>query len=191
MLSGFSDILSSFGGFFSNLTDTIGNFFTEFTSTISTFFSDLLQSIGASFQGVFDSLAVLRDNMLDFKDELLSFLQYLNPFDENFILKVALVPQEGYFNTFFQDISNSFNDRLPLVGQIAEFMNTIKSINVSQDLPEFNITMPDKYGGGNYAIINFAFFLDYRVYILNFIRFSSWFFFIKRIFKQIPTVIYR
>ncbi|ABW19364.1 hypothetical protein [Alkaliphilus oremlandii] len=153
------------------------------------------EAIADGLSSIVSRITSIRNLIRDFWDDIsynfTSIINYLNPFSDKFFLWIALIPQDGFFESFFNDILGAFNERLPLIGQIRAFMENIKGINYSQELPKFEITMPSKYGGGQFSIVDFSYFVQYRVYILNFIRFSAWFFFIKRLWKTLPLIIYK
>ncbi|MBO8161986.1 MAG: hypothetical protein H0Z24_10195 [Thermosipho sp. (in: Bacteria)] len=117
-------------------------------------------------------------------------LDYINPFSDNFILKVAFVPSAGYFDQYWSDIRTAFEQKIPLVTQLYDFFSSVLGVSYSESVPEFKISLPAKYGGVDVNIIDFSYFADYRDLILNFIRFTSWFFFLKRLFKRLPQIVY-
>jgi hypothetical protein len=100
------------------------------------------------------------------------------------------VPSEGYFEDLFKDIKAKFDLKLPLISQLTSFFIDIKDATFNSSIPTFEIRVPDDWGGGVYSIIDFKYFTDYRVWILNFIRFTAWYFFLKRVYNRIPSVVY-
>jgi hypothetical protein len=114
----------------------------------------------------------------------------LNPFHETFFLKIALIPAEGFEQNIWTESKTALELKMPLIFQISEFMNTIGEVSTGNTKPEFTVTFNNKYGHGTYEIIDFSYFDDYRVFIINFIRMVTWFFFLKRLHKQIPSIIY-
>lgn len=105
-------------------------------------------------------------------------------------LVAVFVPSDGYFVNFFKDIKTAYDAKIPIVGQIFAFLQAIKESTFGQNIPAFLVELPEKYGGGIYKIINFEYFTDYRSLILNFIRFTAWFIFIKRLWNRLPKVVY-
>ena len=74
---GFLDLVDSIGNFFSNLGENIGGFFTNLWTNISDFFKDLPVN-------------------------LLNILSYINPWSDNFFLKIAFVMSEEQENEHTQ-----------------------------------------------------------------------------------------
>lgn len=109
---------------------------------------------------------------------------------ENFFLRIAFIPKDGFFNTYWNEIYNNFNSKLPIIAQIKEFLVEVRYVSYSENIPEFEVTFNNKYGNGTYEIIDFSYFAEYRNYILNFIRFIAWFYYLKRLYKKLPSIVY-
>lgn len=117
-------------------------------------------------------------------------LSYVNPFSDSFFLKVAFIPTAGYYQQYWNDIYKMYKDKIPIIGQLMDFFNDVKNVNYVESIPVFEVELPDDLGGHTLPIIDFGFFGDYRTLILNFIRFTAWFFFLKRLLKYLPKVVY-
>lgn len=116
-----------------------------------------------------------------------TLLDYLNPLSDNFFLKVAFIPRDGYFMNYFTDIKGAFDNKIPIVGQLFDFFKVIATATVlDAPAPQFMLN----YQGVSMSIIDFSFVLEYRTIIVNFIRFTAWFFFLKRLYNRIPSMIY-
>jgi hypothetical protein len=102
-----------------------------------------------------------------------------------------LVPGQGAIEGAFSGITDSFKSKIPIADQLSVFFTGVKNTtsNVSS-APTFEITLPEIYGGGTYSIIDFTYFSDYRSWVLNFIRFSAWFVFLRRLYNRVPKMIY-
>ena len=114
----------------------------------------------------------------------------LNPLSPNFIMKVAFVPSEDFEMQFWEEIHAVFNLKVPLIGQLKDFFQDISEVSTGAATPVFEVTFNGKYGNGTYSIIDFEYFDDYRVYILNFIRFAAWFMFLKSTYRRLPSMLY-
>lgn len=140
-----------------------------------------------------DCFTNLIDNIKEFFEPLLTsiniILDYLNPSSDNFFLKLAFVPKDGFIAGKFELLKSSLLEKVPLIQQITDFFNVVKNTQGGTQPPQFTVTMPQKYGGKSYSIINFNYFIQYRTIILNFIRFTSWFFFLKKIYNRLPKII--
>ena len=94
------------------------------------------------------------------------------------------------FDNYFSDIKAITDNKLPLISQLSTFFTTIKNSSINAVVPEFLIDLPEDLGGVSVPIIDFSYFTEYRTYILNFIRFSTWFFFLRSLYRRIPRLIY-
>lgn len=139
------------------------------------------------------SIGVLGNKVSDLKDDVLNILNYLNPFHENFFLKLAFVPRDGYFESKYQQIQSNINSKL-------SFFDNIKSVNdsieqafqsgSSGEPPQFVFFLPSKYGGGEVKIIDFSMYNQYRTLIHSLIIMVSYYWFVKRIIRRLPQVIH-
>ena len=129
--------------------------------------------------------------LTDILNSIKEILKYINPLSENFFLRIALVPSDGFFLNYVTEIKEAFFGKIPIFTQLFDFFTTVMDISVNGGKPKFEVTFPDSYGGGTYSIIDFSMFDEYRVFIFNFIRFTAWFFFLKRLFRMLPYVVYK
>ena len=146
---------------------------------------------------VTEGLGVLAEPINNLKDELSAFfsnlISYLNPLSENFILKIAFVPSEGYFEQFIGEIKDVFDEKFQFVDEIGNYLVRLFGAvyDENPDPPSFTVTLPGgKWGTGTIEIIDFSIFADYRFYIRNFIRLILWVPFLMRLYKRLPSVIY-
>jgi len=119
-----------------------------------------------------------------------TILDYLNPYSENFFLKIAFVPSNGFVAEKFESLKSTLLSKIPLLQQISDLFATIKATQFGTKPQDITVTMPIKYGGMTYSVINFDYFTQYRTLILNFIRYSAWFLFLKKTYKRLPSIIY-
>jgi hypothetical protein len=103
-----------------------------------------------------------------------------------------LIPSDGFIDGLFTGLFDDFKAKLPVIDQLSNLFTGISEVTTSENAaaPTFEITMPENYGGGTFSIIDFSYFEQWRVWILNFIRFSAWFIFLKRLYNRIPKMIY-
>lgn len=123
-------------------------------------------------------------------DTINTILDYLNPYSENFFLKIAFVPSDGFVAEKFESLKSTLLSKIPLLQQIADLFETIKATQFGTKPQAITVTMPIQYGGQTYSVINFDYFSQYRTLILNFVRYSAWFFFLKKTYKRLPSIIY-
>lgn len=118
----------------------------------------------------------------------------MNPYHENFFLKVAFIPSEGFYEEFITDIKTMFDSKFAFVSDIGNFLGSIfgSVINVNPDPPEFTVNLPGgKWGEGSIKIIDFSIFADYRPFILNFMRVVLWIPFLIKLYKRLPSLVYQ
>lgn len=99
------------------------------------------------------------------------------------------LPSDGYFTNFFKDINSAWASKIPFLAQILAFLEAVRDSVVGSQLPKVEVDLPPRYGGQTMSVVDFGYFTEYRDWILNFIRFSTWFIFIKRLYARMPKVI--
>lgn len=129
--------------------------------------------------------------VVDFFETLIS---YLDPTSDNFFLKLAFVPSDGFISGKFDELKAEFDDRLPIVGTLTELFDSIAGAQRpsvrSTTTPKFEIELPGKWGGRRVEIINFDVIDPYIPYVKTFIRFMIWIPFLIKIYKRLPQIIY-
>lgn len=119
-----------------------------------------------------------------------TLLDYLNPFSDNFILKVAFIPKEGFFSEKFDKLNNIIFSKFPFIEQLENIINpNTFAVTYSTSAPNLSFTLPKKYGGGTYQLVNFDYFAQYKDFIFSFIRVMIWFPFAKWLYGRIPSLI--
>ena len=136
------------------------------------------------------------DGLSDLKGMFVTLLDYFNPLSQNFFLRVAFIPQSAEFELKRQELLDTFKQKFIFYENIVQALEQIKNLGTGQQsktlgvnnssTPTFDITLPSRYGGGTYTIIDFSYFSEYRSFILNFQRCIMWFFFIKGMFRSLP-----
>lgn len=217
LADGFNNFIEGIGDFFSNLIDSLGNWFDdiwealwELSTSIGNWFEDLGDNIGGFFRDLSDSFSSwfeqlfndllafgdrigeffrdLRDNIAGFFSEI---NRYLNPSSEDFFLKLAFIPSEGFIHAKFNELRVVFDERLPIIGTLTELFNSITQVqNIDSTKPKFTMELPGKWGGKTVEIINFDVIDPYVPFIKTFIRFLIWIPFIIKIYKRLPQIIY-
>lgn len=134
----------------------------------------LIEGIGDLLSGIGDAIKSIVDFILGLAEWLLGLI----------------VPSGEFFSNFFDDIHAAFEGKIPIIPQLMDFFTSIENVSTSGQPPKFTFTLPEDYGGTTHSLIDFSSFDDFRVYILNFIRFIAWFIFLKKLFNRIPKIIY-
>ena len=180
-IQGFAEDVS---GFFNGLTQTIVDWFTDLIDDLQ----ELSLNIGNWFSELSDNIAGFFE---DLGDKITVIMSYLNPFSDNFFLKIAFIPS--------QEFIEMNNERMALLGeQKFGFVEDFKSVfqelkdNLNNDTnaPNFTLSLPSKWGGGTVNIINFEAYDSIRLLIKNIIRVFIWLYFIFKMYKRIPKIIY-
>lgn len=121
-------------------------------------------------------------------------INYINPWHEDFFLRVALVPSEGFIQEYVTDIKEMFDGKFTFINQIRDFLGNLFDAVVDPDPnpPEFEINLPGgKWGQGKVQIIDFSLFARYRPFILNFLRVLLWIPFLMKLYRRLPQLIYQ
>jgi phage-related protein len=202
LADGFNNFISGVGDFFTNLIDSlgswfedIGNFFSNLIDSLGSWFDDIGQwfadlgnDIGSWFQGVSDKITQFAEN---FSDAMSNFMSYLDPTSENFFLKLAFIPSDGFISGKFNELKVVIDDRLPIIGTLTELFNTITDVqSIESTKPKFEIELPDKWGGQTVEVINFDVIDPYIPYIKTLIRIFLWIPFLIKMYKRLPQVVY-
>lgn len=193
LADGFNNFVSGIGDFFTNLISSLGTWFDD----IGQWFANLGNSIGQWFTNLVDNINGLATSIGGWFNDLFStlgeILNYLNPFHENFFLKIAFIPSDGFITGKFDELKDVLDDRLPIIGTftgIFDSITEVQSQSINSTSPTFTMELPSKWGGQTVQVINFAPIDPYVPYIKTLIRFFLWIPFIIKIYKRLPQVIY-
>lgn len=130
------------------------------------------------------------EGLEDVVEGIKALINFFNPLSDKFFLKVAFVPTNGYWAEYATDIRASFEGKVPLISQLTDFFIEIKDISFNEEKPSWSIELPSQYGGQVVEVLDLSMYDEYRSYILNFIRFSSWFIFLKNLYRKLPSIVY-
>lgn len=209
----FSDLIDSLGNWFSDVWDSlgelnnnIGNWFEDLGTNIGGFFTDLRNSVSNWFSDVWNSLRELSNNIGNWFEGLGSsiagffselsikintILSYLDPFSDNFFLKIAFIPSQEFIDMNNFRMRSLFEDKFTWIDNFRLIFEDIKTkLDEDSNAPQFNITLPERFGGKTVSIINFESFDSVRLLIKNIIRIFIWLFFIFKMYKKLPKIIY-
>lgn len=204
LADGFNNFISGIGDFFTNLIDSlgswfddIGQWFADLGNSIGQWFTDLGNGISQWFTNLIDDINGLAESIGGWFNDLFStlgeILNYLNPFHENFFLKIAFIPSDGFITGKFDELKDVLDDRLPIIGTFKDLFTSITEVqsqSINSTSPTFTMELPSKWGGQTVQVINFAPIDPYVPYIKTLIRFFLWIPFIIKIYKRLPQVIY-
>lgn len=141
-----------------------------------------------------DPIESLGQGFNNFVSTLGEIINYINPWHENFFLRVAFIPSEGYLESYVNEIREIFDDKFTFISEIRDFLGSLFGavINTDPKPPEFTINLPGgKWGQGSIKIIDFSLFAPYREFILNFIRVLLWIPFLLKLYRRLPSLVYQ
>lgn len=86
----------------------------------------LLEAIkNAITGGISNIISFLTGKLSDLYGSLVSIVDYLNPMSESFILKIAFIPEEGYFQRKIEELSDKAQDSVGLFSQLGGVFGSI------------------------------------------------------------------
>lgn len=154
----------SIGEFFSGFFKNLGEGLNSLQEGIGTFFSNLGNGIGGFFNSlwnnIFNFFKDLPGHISSIWTNFIELLQYINPFSDKFILKIAFVmneEQEQIHSTKQNEFNELFKNKIPFVGilqnefnKITERQNNVRNVrSFSSNNNPLDITIPEfNYDGG-------------------------------------------
>lgn len=104
--------------------------------------------IDAITGGIGNIISFLTDKLSDLYSSLVSIVDYLNPMSENFILKIAFIPDEGYFQGKIEELSLKAEDSVGLFSQLRDtFSAIVDAVNDQDEWDGIRVQM-SSYGVG-------------------------------------------
>lgn len=180
-IEGFAEDVS---GFFNGLTLTVINWFTdlledlqEMSTNIGNWFADLSDNIAGFFEELGDKITII--------------MSYLNPLSDDFFLKIAFIPSQDFIEMNNERMASLGEQKFGFIEDFKFVFEDLKdNFNVGSNAPNFSLTLPTKWGGSTVNIINFEAYDSVRLIVKNIIRIFIWLFFIFKMYKRIPKIIY-
>ena len=172
--------------------DDLEDFFSWFDP--SAWLIDIGNIVGESLGILADPINALGEGFNSFVNTIGEIINYINPWHDDFFLRAALVPSEGFIETYVADIKEMFDGKFTFISDLRDFLANLFDAVVDPDPnpPEFEITLPGgKWGSGKVEIIDFSIFARYRPFILNFFRVLLWIPFIMKLYRRLPQLIYQ
>ena len=110
-------------------------------------------------------------------------------------MKLAFVPSDGFIPDKFDELKETLDDRLPIIGSLTDLFNSITQPQLNEKSlgstkPKFTVDLPGKWGGQTVEVINFDIIEPYIPYVKTIIRFMMWIPFLIKIYKRLPHIIY-
>lgn len=149
----------------------------------------LLESIvNAITGGISNIISFLTDKLSDLYDSIVSIVDYLNPMSDSFILKIAFIPEQGYFQGKIEELTVKAEDSVGLFSQLKDTLTAI--VDAVNDVDEWEGVRVEmsSYGVGGIGEVTiidprFINYASYKVkyWISGFIWFMLLLWLIKRI----------
>lgn len=98
------------------------------------------------------------------------------------------IPSDGFIEQRYGQLYSDFNSKVPFVAQIGVLINDIinRLESASDTPPTFDLSIPQ--WGFEGTIIDFSFYAQYRLFVHGLIIATSWFMFLWRLFKRLPSI---
>ena len=136
----------------------------------------------------------IKEGFNSFVSSISNVINFINPWSDDFFLRAALVPSEGFLEAYVTDIKEMFDGKFTFMSEIRDFLGNLFGavVDPNPDPPEFRINLPGgKWGTGSVQIIDFSLFAPYRAFILNFIRVLLWIPFLLKLYRRLPQLVYQ
>lgn len=150
-----------------NLVKAIGSLPSTIYDAVSSALSGLVDKISSIFDLISDFFSSFFTNLFNKLKELLVFL---------------FIPDE---DNAFTEIKNVINEKFGFISQFTDLASKLVNLNFSSDVPAFEFT----FYGKTYSIIDWSLYQPYRKYIHSIIIVISYYHFIQRTIKRIPSII--
>lgn len=150
-----------------NLVKAIGSLPSTIYDAVSSALSGLVDKISSIFDLISDFFSSFFTNLFNKLKELLVFL---------------FIPDE---DNAFTEIKNVINEKFGFISQFTDLASNLVNLNFSSDVPAFEFTIYGK----KYSIIDWSLYQPYRKYIHSIIIVISYYHFIQRTIKRIPSII--
>lgn len=144
--------------------------------------------IDAITGGISNIISFLTGKLTDLYNSLVSIVDYLNPMSESFILRIAFIPEEGYFQGKIDELNTKAQDSVGLFSQLRDtFTAIVEAVNDQDEWEGIRVQM-SSYGVGGIGEVtivdpSFINYSSYKVkyWISGFIWFMLLLWLIKRV----------
>ena len=156
----------------------------------SEWYENILNWVMEHISGIFQGLATPFQNIAE---GINNIFQLFNPANQQNIFRIMFVPRPEFIQANITALYGVIEEKIPLLNDLIVIVKGLAENLLNAEVntpPEFKITMPAKWGGFEAKIIDFSMYVPYRFFIKNIIRAIAWYFFIKRLLRRMPTIIY-
>lgn len=176
--------------FLNNIFTSISNVFSTLGSIFTFLYDELLCYINPLDEKFFGYAIVngILDGFSSLFEDIGDILDYINPFSENFFLKLAFIPDTE--DLIFDDVKDTLYSKFPFISSIEKILEDFKTVFSNESSkPNFTVSLPAFLGVGTFSIIDFSFFDNYRGLIHGFIIAVSYYLFITKLYKKMPQIV--
>lgn len=149
----------------------------------------LLEAIkNAITSGIGNVISFLTDKFSDLYGAIVSIVDYLNPMSESFILRIAFIPEEGYFQGKIEELNTKAQDSVGLFSQLRDTFGAIVEAVNDQDEWEGVKVQMSSYGVGGIGEVTIVDprFINYASYKLKYwISGFIWFMLLLWLIKRV------
>lgn len=86
--------------------------------------------------------------------QITGILDYLNPFSQNFFIRIALVPSDGYLQGKIDELKTNMDNKFVVYGQIKDTVTSVRESHVDAQNWEGIKADFSNYGIGEIEIVN-------------------------------------
>ena len=88
-------------------------------------------------------------------EPLVAIGNYVNPFHEKFLLKIAFIPSDEFLETRLLSFEETIMDRLPVIGEIRDMLDSMSASDyIDSTWAGVNIDFQGRYGLSEVQIIS-------------------------------------
>lgn len=156
-----------------------------------------MEGLAVPFQNIAEGINNFREDVTDFRLKIENIL-----FGEEYSLLHMNDPDNFWYKQIHgtwvkeekQELHESIAEQLKikipfLYATYDIFSSIMQGLTEEVKPPEFKISIP-KYGINDVKIIDFTWYEPYRLFIKNIIKAIAWYFFIKRLLRRAPSLVY-
>lgn len=119
---------------------------------------------------------------------VLSIVDYLNPFSENFFLRIAFVPREGYLKDKVSSTFDKASKKFPAISQLKDSFSALLTSTSDVTSWEGIKVNFSRYGIGEVVIVSPAFVNLLGNKLKFWISGCIWFMFVLYFLRRIPSM---
>lgn len=155
LAQGLSDLWSAISDGFENLSKWLSDLGSDIGDWLADLGTKFAKSIKDMWDGLAKNLTDLWDSIKDIFETLMDIFDFINPFSDKFFLKIAFIPEEGYFSEKTSDLKADLESRFAFMGQIKDAFGAVTQAVTTQQFKGWQVKVP--YTGKTLNIIDTTF----------------------------------